>query len=173
MKNKYITIIIIVLVIVLIATKVKADYMSEANNENEAPGGNFTIGPAPYTGVPGSKNFTLDEFHCKDGSKVPAKYYGNLQQLINQLQIIREQVGRPILINSAYRSLAHNTKIGGAKNSQHLTASAADIVIVGLSAREVQNKLLQLINAGVIHNGGLGSYSSFTHYDIGPARRWN
>jgi uncharacterized protein YcbK (DUF882 family) len=145
--------------------------MQEMINENELEA-STKVGPIPFKGIPTSRNFSLDEFHCKDGTKVPSIYYGNVQKLMNNLQIIRDEAKRPILINSAYRSVKHNTKIGGAKSSQHLTASAADIVIVGMSSRDTQNFIKQLINAGKIHNGGLGSYPNFTHYDIGPARKW-
>jgi hypothetical protein len=147
--------------------------MDEMINENELEANSTTVGAKLFNGIPSTKNFSLSEFHCKDGTKVPKQFYSNLQTLMNQLQIIRDYVKKPILINSAYRSPAHNTKIGGAKSSQHLTASAADIVIVGMSARDVQNTLKQLMNAGTIINGGLGSYPNFTHYDIGNPRKWS
>jgi len=52
----------------------------------------------------------------------------NLKNLVESiLDPVREKLGSPIKVNSGYRSPAVNTKIGGAKNSQHLTGEAADI----------------------------------------------
>ena len=40
---------------------------------------------------------------------------------------IRKWYGKPIAINSFYRSVEYNAKIKGAKNSQHCTGEAIDI----------------------------------------------
>lgn len=51
-----------------------------------------------------------------------------LQTLINNLlDPIREKWGKPIRVNSGFRSEAVNSAIGGARNSQHKTGEAADI----------------------------------------------
>lgn len=53
---------------------------------------------------------------------------GNLEQLVNKvLDPLREEFGKPIIVNSGYRSLELNRAIGGAKNSQHTLGQAADI----------------------------------------------
>ncbi len=121
-----------------------------------------------------SKNFYLSEFACndKDGTPVPVEYRDNAAHLASQLQIIRDFFNAKITINSGYRTLAYNTSIGGAKNSQHLTASAADIVVEGHSASEVHFAIEGLIRVGVLRNGGLGRYRTFCHYDIGRVRSW-
>lgn len=52
----------------------------------------------------------------------------NLQNLIdNVLDPLREAYGKPIVINSGYRSTALNKAVGGVSGSQHLTGNAADI----------------------------------------------
>lgn len=43
------------------------------------------------------------------------------------LDPIREAWGKPIKINSGYRSKALNSKIGGSKTSDHMLGRAADI----------------------------------------------
>lgn len=43
------------------------------------------------------------------------------------LQPLRDHYGKPITINSGYRSLQLNQRIGGAKSSQHTLGQAADI----------------------------------------------
>jgi uncharacterized protein YcbK (DUF882 family) len=121
-----------------------------------------------------SKNFSLSEFDCNDGSVTPKEVIVNLQLLAEQLQVLRDFVGKSITINSGYRSPAYNKKIGGASRSQHLLGTAADIRIDGVSAREVHGIVSELIKDGRMKEGGLGKYSSFTHYDIrGTKARWN
>lgn len=52
----------------------------------------------------------------------------NLELLVdNILDPLREAYGRPVYVNSGYRSLALNKKVGGSKNSQHMKGLAADI----------------------------------------------
>ena len=117
-------------------------------------------------------NFYLNEFNCKDGTVVPSVYMGNVCKLAEQLEVIRDIVRAPIRINSSYRHTEYNRAIGGSSKSQHLTASAADITIDGMTAQEVWRLLYQLMEDGHIHNGGLGKYNTFTHIDIrtNPAR---
>lgn len=81
------------------------------------------------------KYFTIKEL-CK--SQV-AKEFGidntpnqevvnNLELLVdNILDPLREAYGRPVYVNSGYRSSALNKKVGGSKNSQHMKGLAADI----------------------------------------------
>ena len=119
-------------------------------------------------------NFNIAEFACHDGTAVPEKYVANVRKLASNLQVLRENVGASIKINSSYRTPSNNKSIGGAKNSQHLTASAADIVISGLSPIGVKNLLEALISKGKMTQGGIGLYNSFVHYDIrGNKARWN
>ncbi len=82
--------------------------------------------------------------------------------------------GKPIIINSAYRTTDYNKKIGGATQSQHLTASAADIRVEGMTSVALHKVILELIKEGKIHNGGLGLYNTFVHYDIRKTpKRWD
>ena len=118
-------------------------------------------------------NFHLSEFACRDGSPVPRKYYGNVMKLARCLQALRDLIEVPIHINSGYRTVSHNTKVGGARNSQHLTASAADIVVVGMTPANVAALIQSLINTDEMSEGGIGIYNTFVHYDIrGTKARW-
>ena len=111
-------------------------------------------------------NFLLDEFKCKDGSAVPTHLLPNVILLAKHLQKIRDRIGRPIHINSGYRSISYNRQIGGVQNSQHLLGKAADIYVSGMSPKVLSNIIINMINEGVIINGGLGIYTSFVHYDV-------
>ena len=120
-----------------------------------------------------TNNFSLKEFESKDGSKMPSDVYLNIVKLVGQLQFLRDYTGRAITVNSGYRSPEYNAKIGGVKNSQHLLGKAADITIEGLKPAEVYRLIDELIDMGLMLQGGLGSYKSFTHYDIRKTKsRW-
>ena len=59
---------------------------------------------------------------------MPATARENIKALVeNVLDPLREQLGKPIYVNSGYRCPRHNLKVGGAVNSQHLKGEAADI----------------------------------------------
>ena len=121
-----------------------------------------------------TKNFALSEFACRDGSLPEGELLENCQELANNLQVLRDQLGKPINIISGYRPPAYNKKIGGAKKSQHLLARAADIKVRGMAPAEVHATILKLIKAGKMKQGGLGKYSTFVHYDTrGTAARWS
>ena len=92
-----------------------------------------------------TENFKLREFRCRDGSDVPDEYMENVLLLAQNLQVLREHIGKPIRVISGYRSKPYNTKIGGAKRSQHMLAKAADIKISGMSPSEVKVIIEQLI----------------------------
>jgi uncharacterized protein YcbK (DUF882 family) len=120
-----------------------------------------------------TKNFSLSEFDCKDGSEIPSQLLPNVLELSESLQELRDFVGVPIKINSAYRSLEHNASIGGTNSSQHLFAKAADIVVEGKTPAQVATMIKLLILQGKMKQGGIGVYDTFTHYDIrGYKARW-
>lgn len=90
--------------------------------EKEEKMGIKTYSKAAHGNMDISKNFKIREFACKDGSdaiKIDLL-------LVNHLQAAREYFGVPVVITSAYRSAAHNKKVGGASNSYHVNGQAAD-----------------------------------------------
>ena len=121
-----------------------------------------------------TKNFKLEEFACKDGTPVPNILFANVTELANNLQIIREALGKPVHINSAYRTVEYNKKVGGVSNSQHVIGRAADIHVNGLTPKEVHAVIEGLIKQGKVKQGGLGLYDTFVHYDTrGVNKRWD
>ncbi len=121
-----------------------------------------------------TKNFNLEEFDCKDGTKVPKKYLLNVKEVADNLQVLRDYLGVSVSVTgSGYRSPAHNKKVGGAKFSQHLTASGADINAEGYEPKQLAEVIELLILKGKMKQGGLGTYPNFIHYDIrGTKARW-
>lgn len=119
-------------------------------------------------------HFTLAEFRCKDGTDVPEALRLNVAQLADNLQALRDALGKPLRIVSGYRTPDYNAKCGGAKSSLHLTAQAADVSCAGVSSAELYALILRLIREGVIKQGGVGAYDNWVHYDIrGRAARWD
>jgi len=120
-----------------------------------------------------TENFSLREFRCKDGSDVPEDLIENVQELANNLQVLREHINLPIIVISGYRSPEYNKKIGGARRSQHMSAKAADIIVRDMTPKEVKEVIVQLIKDGKMKSGGIGLYTTFTHYDVrGRNARW-
>lgn len=121
-----------------------------------------------------TKNFSLHEFDCKDGSSMPDGVLVNIKKLSENLQVIRNYIGLPIIVNSAYRTPSHNKKVGGSPKSQHLYGKASDIRVNGMTCEQLREIIFQLIEQGKILDGGVGIYNNFVHYDIrGIKARWD
>lgn len=113
-----------------------------------------------------SKNFTVKEFACSDGTDT---VFISLA-LVNLLQKIRDHFGKAVIINSAYRTEAHNKAIGGATYSQHKYGLAADIHINGVTPKEIAAYVETLMPS----SGGIGIYKNFVHVDVRRVKsRWN
>lgn len=132
-----------------------------------------------------TKNFNLSEFACKDGTPVPASLIPNVQELANNLQVLRDDLNtnRPakappgvvitLPVNSAYRTKTYNKKVGGKPASKHLTAQAGDITCKWEDPKQLAARIEKLIAAGKMKQGGIGIYPGFTHYDVrGTKARW-
>ena len=120
-----------------------------------------------------TENFSLWEFKCRDGTEVPDELKDNVQELAENLQVLREHIQKPITVISGYRSPEYNKKIGGAKRSQHMLAKAGDLIVKGMTPDEVKEVIVHLIKEGKMKKGGVGLYTYFTHYDVrGFNRRW-
>lgn len=112
------------------------------------------------------KNFKVKEFACSDGTDTI--FVSSL--LVGVLQQIRDHYGKAVHINSAYRTEAHNAKVGGATYSQHKYGTAADIHIDGVTPKE----LAAYVDTLLPTSGGIGIYSSFVHVDVRRVKsRWN
>lgn len=119
-------------------------------------------------------NFTLKEMLVgNEDYALTVEELQNLKLLCNRLQVLRDLYG-PITVNSGLRSHAYNEEVQKRYNSNyvpnssksyHLKGMAADIVFKEYTPDRIQKMLFDW-------SGGLGSYSTFTHVDIGPKRRW-
>ncbi len=119
-------------------------------------------------------NFKLEEFECRDGSEMPPHVFKNVLKLSTALQTIRDCIGYPIKITSAYRSLEYNRMIGSKDTSQHVLGKASDLQVKEMIPIELYETIEALIDLEYIPEGGLGLYNTFVHYDIrGYKARWD
>ena len=120
-----------------------------------------------------TNNFSLSEFKCKCGCKMPAFVKENVKELAENLQVLRDVIGRIDLTN-AYRCKEHNADVGGSTNSQHIKGKAADIKSNTLSPSEIASITDDLMKSEKFKLGGIGIYNTFTHVDIrGYKARWS
>ena len=90
-----------------------------------------------------TKSSTAQRLHIDNNPTQEVK--DNLNALIdNVLDPLRELYGKPIIVNSGYRSFKLNKAVGGAKNSQHLVGQASDIRTVQ-NTKESNKQLFELI----------------------------
>lgn len=87
---------------------------------------------------------------------------------MDKLQALRDLLGAPMIVNSGYRSAAHNAAVGGAKNSYHMKAEAFDINMSNHDPHEFEAA------ARKVGFTGFGYYpkNGFMHIDTGPVRTW-
>ena len=113
-----------------------------------------------------SPHFRVREFACRDGSD-QVKIDSGLVELLEQ---IRAAAGGAVVIHSGYRTPAYNRKVGGARYSQHVQGTAADIAVRGASPLLVG----QIAEHYLQSRGGIGVYQTFTHVDTRTSRaRWD
>ena len=114
--------------------------------------------------------FDTKEFESKDGKPSPCGETVVAKELIVRLNAIRSRFGKPIIINSGYRSPEHNAKVGGVANSQHVLGTAADIRPEDLKDLPELQKICDEMNP----HGGVGFYDTFCHVDVrGEKARWD
>ena len=61
-----------------------------------------------------TKNFKVSEFACKCCGENRID-----QRILDMAQVIRDELGVPIHVNSGYRCAEHNARVGGVKGSYH------------------------------------------------------
>lgn len=114
-----------------------------------------------------SENFSKREFKCPDCGDS----YIN-ENLVQSLQSVRNALGKPLFILSAFRCGVWNTRVGGSKRSQHLLGKAVDITCPFINILNLYHLVLEIPE---FFHGGVGFYpqSNFLHVDVrGKKARW-
>ena len=87
--------------------------------------------------------FTRSNSHPKVYNIPTHEAIANLKRVCVWLEVLRARAGGPIRINSGYRSPQLNRKIGGVKNSNHLTGCAVDIRVTGMEQAKQYAEILR------------------------------
>ena len=118
-----------------------------------------------------TKSSTAQRLHIDNNPTQEVK--DNLNALIdNVLDPLRELYGKPIIVNSGYRSFKLNKAVGGAKNSQHLVGQASDICTVQ-NTKESNKQLFELIkNSKLPFDQLINEYDyNWVHVSYSPRNR--
>ena len=109
--------------------------------------------------IEGAPNFKLSEFQSPDTGEVKID-----SVLAAKLQQLRDKVGKPVIVTSGYRTPEHNRRIGGATNSFHMQGLAADIVVKGMTSREIATVARDVGLTGI----GVYPTRGHCHVDVRP-----
>ena len=93
----------------------------------------------------------------------------NLQRLAEFLELVKVALGgKPVMVNSAFRSKAVNDAVGSKDTSQHRVGCAADIRVPGMTPDKVVRALIatQLPFDQIIRE-----YDAWTHISISDKPR--
>lgn len=100
--------------------------------------------------------FTEQELACKHCGENKCQ-----QELIDLLDELREEIGRPITLNSAYRCEVHDKAEGG--KGRHQTGYAADVRVENSTER------YEIVRLGfLVGFTGIGVAKNFVHLDVVP-----
>jgi len=115
-------------------------------------------------------DFSPAEIACRGNGK-GAKYRGQLvvdEEAMDKLQALRTLLGKPIILNSAFRPLGYNRLIGSSDGSMHVKSRAFDVSMAN------HNPAVFEAAARKVGFTGFGFYrrNNFMHIDNGRAREW-
>jgi len=117
-----------------------------------------------------SPNFTLEELTQSEtaarlglDNTPDEKVKANLVRLARFLEEVRAILKRPIMVNSAYRSLEVNKAIGSKPTSQHCLGCAADIRVPGLTP---DNIVKEIIKTNLEYDQLIREFDSWVHISI-------
>jgi len=115
-----------------------------------------------------STHFTLEELTITDHRELEntpnETELANLKRLAEFLETVKTVLGgKPIMVNSAFRSKAVNDAVGSKDTSQHRIGCAADIRVPGLTPDEV---VKAVIASGIGYDQVIREFDRWTHISI-------
>ncbi len=120
-----------------------------------------------------STHFKVKEF--RSFSNTYNKLFSNevliSTELISKLEMLRDKLGCSIIIINGYRCKEHNTKVGGATNSTHLTGYAADICCTTINGI-ISGKKVCCVAQDLGFKGIGYMKNNHVHLDMSPTRVW-
>jgi putative chitinase len=118
-------------------------------------------------------HFTLAELtatsHRQFDNTPNEKELANLQKLAEFLEEVKTLLdGKPIMINSAFRSKAVNDSVGSKDTSQHRLGYAADFKVPGMTPDQV---VRAIIDSDLQFDQIIREFDAWTHISISPSPR--
>jgi len=118
--------------------------------------------------TPLTNNFSLEELTVTDHRTLDNtpnyQERANLQRLAEFLEKVKELLGgKPVMINSAFRSKAVNDACGSKDSSQHRVGCAADIRVPGMTPDEV---VKAIIASDLPYDQCIREFDRWTHLSI-------
>jgi zinc D-Ala-D-Ala carboxypeptidase len=115
-----------------------------------------------------SVHFTFEELthtdHREFDNTPNVEETENLTRLAEFLEQVKEVLGgKPIMVNSAFRSEAVNNAVGSRNTSQHRIGCAADIRVPGMTPDEV---VKTVIAAGLGYDQIIREFDRWTHISV-------
>jgi len=115
-----------------------------------------------------SDHFTLEELTVTDHRLLDntpnAGEIENLRRLAVFLELVKDRLGgRPIMVNSAFRSKTVNDAVGSKDTSQHRLGCAADIRVPGMTPDAVVRAVLA---SGLAYDQVIREFDRWTHLSI-------
>ena len=115
-----------------------------------------------------STHFTLEELTHTDHRElenIPNEAeLANLKRLAQFLEEVKTVLGgKPIMVNSAYRSKALNDAVGSKDSSQHRVGCAADIRVPGMTPDEV---VRTVIASNLGYDQVIKEFDRWTHISV-------
>jgi uncharacterized protein YcbK (DUF882 family) len=92
-----------------------------------------------------------------------ASEIANLVRVAELLEQVRALLGKPIILNSGFRSKQVNDAVGSKDTSQHRIGCAADIRVPGMTPREVVEAC---IKANIGYDQIIEEFGSWTHISV-------
>jgi len=113
-------------------------------------------------------HFTLAELTVTDHRSLDntpnAGEIENLRRLATFLELVKDRLGgRPIMVNSAFRSKAVNDAVGSKDTSQHRLGCAADIRVPGMTPNDVVRAVMA---SGLAYDQVIREFDRWTHLSI-------
>ena len=113
-------------------------------------------------------HFTLAELtvtsHRQFDNTPNADEIANLTRLALFLELVKAKLGgKPIMVNSAFRSKQVNDAVGSKDTSQHRLGCAADIRVPGMTPNEVVEAIMSF---GLYYDQIIREFDSWTHVSI-------
>jgi len=120
-----------------------------------------------------TEHFTLEELtttsHRQFDNTPNDAELANLQKLAEFLEEVKALLdGKPIMINSAFRSKAVNDSVGSKDTSQHRLGYAADIRVPGMTPDQV---VRAIIDSSLQFDQVIREFDAWTHISISPSPR--